>query len=313
MRVLILAEHDGQQLNSSVYQSVTAAKTWAIPIDILVTGKDTKEVAKLAAAITGVHRVLSVEAPHLEHQLAEDVANIITTVGNDYEVILAAHSSFSRNILPRAAALLDVAMISDVLQFKADNTYIRSIYAGNVHAVVQSIDNLQILTIHASNFSAASRDGNAETVILEAPAAFSNSHWVSEQRSVSDRPALSSAKIVISGGRSLGSAENFEKVLAPLAQKLGAALGATRAAVDAGYAPNEIQVGQTGVVVAPELYFAIGVSGAIQHTYGMKDSRIVVAINQDPDAPIFQVADYGLVADLFVAVPALSNEINSNQ
>ncbi len=312
MRVLVLAEHDGQQLNACIYQAVTAAQTWAVPIDILVVGNDKQQVAKQAAAITGVQRVLRVDAAHLEHPLAEDVANIITAIGNDYQVILAAHSSFSRNILPRAAALLDVAMIADVLQIKGENTYIRSIYAGNVHATVQSADSIQILTIHASNFSAATRDGNAELVTLESPAAFTNTRWVSEQRSVSDRPALSSAKVVISGGRSLGSAENFEKILSPLAKKLGAALGATRAAVDAGYAPNDIQVGQTGVVVAPELYFAIGVSGAIQHTYGMKDSRIVVAINQDPDAPIFQVADYGLVADLFVAVPALSNEINSN-
>lgn len=312
MRVLILAEHDDQQLNSSIYQAVTAAQSWAAPIDILVTGNNTEMAAKQAAAITGVQRVLRVDAAHLQHQLAEDIANIITTIGNDYQVILAAHSSFSRNTLPRAAALLDVAMITDVLQIKGDNTYTRSIYAGNVHATVQSVDSIQILTIHTSNFTTATRDGKAEIVTLEAPAAFTNTRWVSQQRSVSDRPALSSAKVVISGGRSLGSAENFDKILSPLAQKLGAALGATRAAVDAGYAPNNIQVGQTGVVVAPELYFAIGVSGAIQHTYGMKDSRIVVAINQDPDAPIFQVADYGLVADLFVAVPALSSQINSN-
>lgn len=313
MRVLILAEHDGQQLNSSIYQAVTAALTWAAPIDLLVVGNDIEEIAKQASAITDVQRVLRVDAAHLEHQLAEDVANIMTTIGNDYQVILAAHSSFSRNILPRVAALLDVAMISDVLQIKGDNTYTRSIYAGNVHATVQSADNIQIITIHTSNFSATARDGNAEIISLDAPTAFTNTRWVSEQRSVSDRPALGSAKVVISGGRSLGSAENFEKILSPLAKKLGAALGATRAAVDAGYAPNDIQVGQTGVVVAPELYFAIGVSGAIQHTYGMKDSRIVVAINQDPDAPIFQVADYGLVADLFVAVPALSDQINNNQ
>ena len=313
MRVLVLAEHDGQQLNASTYQAVTAAQTWAAPIDVLIAGKNTEEVVRQAAAITGVQRVMHVDAAHLQHQLAEDVANIITSISDEYQVILAAHSSLSRNILPRAAALLDVAMISDVLQIKGDNTYTRSIYAGNVHATVQSTDSIQIVTVHASNFSAAAREGNAETVKLEAPAASNNTRWVSEQRSASDRPALSSAKVVIAGGRSLGSAENFEKVLAPLAKKLGAALGATRAAVDAGYAPNDIQVGQTGVVVAPELYFAIGVSGAVQHTYGMKDSRIVVAINQDPDAPIFQVADYGLVADLFVAVPALFNQINSHQ
>ena len=313
MRVLVLAEHDGQQLNSSVYQAVTAAKSWDGLIDILAVGNNIEQVVMQAAAITGVARVLRVDAPHLQHPLAEDIANTIMSIGTEYQVILAAHTSFSRNILPRAAALLDVAMISDVLQIKDNNIYMRSIYAGNVHATVQSIDNIQIITIHASSFSSANREGNAEIVSLKAQAAFAKTRWITEQHSISDRPALSSAKVVISGGRSLGSAENFEKVLSPLAKKLGAALGATRAAVDAGYAPNEIQVGQTGVVVAPELYFAIGVSGAVQHTYGMKDSRIVVAINQDPTAPIFEVADYGLVADLFEAVPDLFNQINSNQ
>lgn len=325
MKVLILAEYGNGQLNSGVLQAVTAAQTWASSVDdaieILVAGKNTDEVARQASAIAGVKQVLRVDADHLEHLLAEDVANIIAKVGSDYQVILAAHSSFSRNILPRAAALLDVAMISDVLQIKADNdqlkhTYVRSIYAGNVYATVQSTDSIQVLTIHASNFAAASLstelNTGAEIIQIEAPAAFTKSRWLSEHHAVSERPALSSAKVVISGGRSLGSAENFENVLAPLAKKLGAALGATRAAVDAGYAPNEIQVGQTGVVVAPELYFAIGVSGAIQHTYGMKDSKIVVAINQDPDAPIFQVADYGLVADLFTAVPELANQIHPN-
>ncbi len=312
MSVLVLAEHDEKQLNISVFQAVTAAQTWATTIDILVVGKNTAVVAQQASTISGVQRVLSVDADHLEHVLAEDVANILTKVGSGYQVILAAHSSFSRNVLPRAAALLDVAMISDVLQIKLDNTYVRSIYAGNVHATVQSSDSIQVLTVHASNFVVANTGSstNAEITQLEAPAAFINTRWISAHKTVSERPALSSAKVVISGGRSLGSAESFEKVLSPLAKKLGAALGATRAAVDAGYAPNEIQVGQTGVVVAPELYFAIGVSGAIQHTYGMKDSKVVVAINQDPDAAIFQVADYGLVADLFTAVPELTEAIS---
>jgi len=314
MSVLILAEHNEKQLSNSVVQAITAAQTWVAAIDVLVVGKNTAAVAQHASAISGVQRVLRVDADHLEHMLAEDFANIITKIGSSYQVILAAHSSFSRNILPRAAALLDVAMISDVLQIKPDNTYVRSIYAGNVHATVQSSDSIQVLTVHASNFVPASSGSstNAEITELEAPAAFTNTRWISEHKTVSERPALSSAKVVISGGRSLGSAESFEKVLSPLAKKLGAALGATRAAVDAGYAPNEIQVGQTGVVVAPELYFAIGVSGAIQHTYGMKDSKVVVAINQDPDAPIFQVADYGLVADLFTAVPELANHIQTS-
>jgi len=311
MSVLVLAEHNGQQLNASVYQAIGAAQTWAASVDLLIVGKATEALAQQAASIAGVQRVLSVDAAHLEHLLAEDVANIVVGIASNYQVILAAHSSFSRNILPRVAALLDVAMIADVLQIKGDNTYTRSIYAGSVHAMVQSIDTIQVLTVHASNFTVAAQGGNAEIVPLAAPDATTKTRWLSEEHSHSDRPALSSAKVVISGGRSLGSAEKFEQLLSPLADKLGAALGATRAAVDAGYAPNELQVGQTGVVVAPNLYFAIGISGAIQHLYGMKDSKVVIAINQDPDAPIFQVADYGLVADLFEAVPEITDSIAS--
>ncbi len=310
MKILILAEHDGKQLSPAVYQAVTAAQFWNAPVEVLIAGSNNSALAEQAAAITGVGRVIQAEAAHLAHQLAEDVANIIVQVAGEYQVILAVHSSFSRNILPRAAALLDVAMISDVLEIKADHTYVRSVYAGNIHTTIQSVDTLQILTIHSSNFVAAKNTAaQVEIVSIVAPAPFTNTRWVSATRSLSDRPALSSAKVVISGGRSLGSAERFEEVLSPLATKLGAALGATRAAVDAGFAPNDIQVGQTGVVVAPDLYIAVGVSGAVQHTYGMKDSKIVVAINQDPDAPIFQVADYGLVADLFEAIPELTNAI----
>ena len=318
MKILILAEHDGKQLSPAFYQAVTAAQFWSAPVEVLVAGSNTNTVAKQAAAIAGVNRVLTVDATHLTHQLAEDVANIIVQIAGDYQVILAAHSSFSRNILPRAAALLDVAMISDVLEIKTDQTYVRAIYAGNIHTTIQSVDALQMLTVHSSNFIAAKNadinhtDVLAEIVTIEVPKPFTNTRWVSETRSLSDRPALNSAKVVISGGRSLGSAERFEEVLSPLASKLGAALGATRAAVDAGFAPNDIQVGQTGVVVAPDLYIAVGVSGAVQHTYGMKDSKIVVAINQDPDAPIFQVADYGLVADLFEAIPELTKAIQSH-
>lgn len=307
MTILILAEHDGTQLNISVQQSVSAARAWGSSIHVLVAGAEA--LAKQAAAIDGVERVIYANAPHLSHLLAEDVASLILSISKDYNVILAAHSSFSRNALPRVAALLDVAMISDVLEIRAHNTYVRSTYAGNVLTTIQSVDAVQVLTVHGSNFAPAALGGNAEVVSIEAPAAFANTEWKSETRSQSERPALGSAKIVVSGGRSLGSAQQFEDVLSPLASKLGAALGATRAAVDAGYAPNDIQVGQTGVVVAPELYIAVGVSGAIQHTYGMRDSKIVVAINQDPDAPIFQVADYGLVADLFEVVPALTAAI----
>jgi electron transfer flavoprotein alpha subunit len=311
MKILLLAEHDGQRLNPAVYHAVTAAQSWNGQVDLLVAGSDVSGVLAEAAAIQGVQCIVKVAAPHLEHPLAEDVANIIAALGPGYQVILAAHSSFSKNILPRAAALLDVAMISDVLEIRDANTYTRSIYAGNVHATVQSLDATQVLTVHSSHFSSAVAGGRAEVIDFDAPPAFGKVNWIAENHVKSDRPALTSAKTVISGGRSLGSAEKFEQTLAPLAAKLGAALGATRAAVDAGYAPNEMQVGQTGVVVAPDLYIAIGISGAVQHTYGMKDSRVVVAINQDPDAPIFQVADYGLVADLFEAVPALLSALNN--
>jgi electron transfer flavoprotein alpha subunit len=308
MKTLIIAEHNGKQLSPAVQQAVTAAQFWQAPIDLLVTGGN-DAIIQAASSINGVGRVLHANAAHLAHPLAEDIANLTLSIASDYQVILAAHSSFSRNILPRVSAMLDVAMISDALTIQANNTYTRSGYTGSIHNVIQSTDKVQVLTIHSSRFAAASLGNNAEVIQIDAPAPFAKSRWVSETHNLSDRPALSSAKIVVSGGRSLGSAEKFEEVLAPLATKLGAALGATRAAVDAGYAPNDIQVGQTGVVVAPELYIAVGVSGAVQHTYGMKDSKIVVAINQDPDAPIFQIADYGLVSDLFEAIPALTAAI----
>lgn len=309
MSILILAEHDGQQLHPAVSRAVTAAQFWNVPIHVLVAGHNTAGIAQQAATLAGVTRVIHAEAPHLAHLLAEDVANLIVSISPDYQVILAAHSSFSRNILPRAAALLDVAMISDVLEIKPDNTYIRAVYAGNVQVTIQSTDAKQVLSVHGSNFAEAGTEASAEVAQLEVPTAFGRTRWLGETRMPSDRPSLGSAKIVVSGGRSLGSAERFNEIMVPLAAKLGAAIGATRAAVDAGYAPNEIQVGQTGIAVAPELYFAVGISGAVQHTAGMKDSRVVVAINQDPDAPIFQVADYGLVADLFQAVPELTAAI----
>lgn len=271
-------------------------------------GKNTEKVSKSAAKIKSINRVIRIDGDHLEHLLAEDAAKILEDLSKNYGVILAAHTWFSRNFLPRLAAILNVSLITDILKIEKNNIYTRAIYAGNVHAKIQSKDAIQLLTIHTSIFDAASKEGgDAEIIINDAPPAVNLSTWKSEKINKSDRPALTDAKVVISGGRSLGSEENFNKVLSPLVDKIGAALGATRAAVDAGYAPNEIQVGQTGVVVAPDLYFAVGVSGANQHIYGMKDSRVVVAINNDPDATIFQFADYGLVADLFDAIP----EINS--
>ena len=310
MNVLVLAEHDGQHLNPITLHAITAAQFWQSPVHVLVAGNALDSLLDSLSDISGVAKVIRAEASHLATPLAEDIANLIVSISTDYRVILAAHSSFSRNALPRVAALLDVAMISDALEIKADQTYVRSIYAGNILTHIQSQDTRQVLTVHSSHYIAAStHGGKAQVSSISVPEAFHKTRWISTKKAQSDRPALSSAKVVVSGGRSLGSAENFEQILSPLAAKLNAAMGATRAAVDAGYAPNDLQVGQTGIVVAPELYIAVGISGAVQHTYGMKDSRIVVAINQDPDAPIFQVADYGLVADLFTAIPAITAAI----
>jgi len=307
---LILAEHDGKKLNDVVFNAIGAAEIWGGSIDLLIIGKGIDELVNHASKIDSVDKIIKFDAPHLEHPLAEDAANIISDIGQDYRVILAPHTWFSRNILPRVAALLDVSMISDVLKINGDNTYIRSTYAGNVHATIKSDEPIQVLTVHSSKFKAVGLNGNALIVDSKAPEPLNLSRWEKERKIESDRPPLINAKVVISGGRSLGSAEKFNEVLAPLADKLEAAIGATRAAVDAGYAPNEIQVGQTGVVVAPDLYIAIGVSGANQHIYGMKDSRVVVAINNDPDATIFQFADYGLVADLFEAVPEMATLVS---
>lgn len=306
MRTLIIAEHDGQHLNEQVARAVTAAQQWQQPVDILVAAAQPDTLAAQAAAIQGVSSVLVASDAALQHPTAEHLAEIIVPLAANYTVVLAAHSAFSKNVLPRVAALLDVNMISDVLQIVSANTYVRGIYAGNVLATVQSSDRKQVLTVRGSKFAAAAKDGAAEIKTVATPAAPAGSRWVAEAFNKSERPPLAAAKVVVSGGRALGSAEAFAEVLAPLADKLHAAIGASRAAVDAGYAPNDLQVGQTGVVVAPELYIAVGISGAIQHAYGMKDSKVVVAINQDPEAQIFKIADYGLVADLFEAVPQLT-------
>ncbi len=306
MRTLIIAEHDGQHLNEQVARAVTAAQHWSQPVDLLIAGAHTEALATQAAALQGVSTVLVASDASLQHATAEHLADLIVPLAASYTVILAAHSAFSKNVLPRVAALLDVNMLSDVLEIVNSNTYVRGIYAGNVLATVQSSDAVQVLTVRGSKFAAAATGASAATQQIAAPAAPAGSQWVSEAFNTSERPPLASAKVVVSGGRAMGSAEAFAEVLAPLADKLQAAIGASRAAVDAGYAPNDLQVGQTGVVVAPELYIAVGISGAIQHAYGMKDSKIVVAINQDPEAQIFKIADYGLVADLFEAVPQLT-------
>ncbi len=306
MRTLIIAEHDGQHLNEQVARAVTAAQQWQQPVDVLIAAAQPDTLAVQAAAIQGISSVLVASDAALQHPTAEHLAEIIVPLAANYTVVLAAHSAFSKNVLPRVAALLDVNMISDVLQIVSANTYVRGIYAGNVLATVQSSDSKQVLTVRGSKFAAAAKDGAAGIQAIATPAAPAGSRWVAEAFNKSERPPLAAAKVVVSGGRALGSAEAFAEVLAPLADKLHAAIGASRAAVDAGYAPNDLQVGQTGVVVAPELYIAVGISGAIQHAYGMKDSKVVVAINQDPEAQIFKIADYGLVADLFEAVPQLT-------
>lgn len=310
MKVLILGEHDGRHLKVGTRQAVTAARQLGDDVDLLLTGHSLDGVAAAAGGLKGVSRVLVADAPHLAAGLAEDVAALVVSLAGGYGAILAPHGTFARNALPRAAAMLDVAMLSDVLEIRGDNTYLRPIYAGNLVAIVRSGDPIQVLTVRGSRFALAEDGGQAEVVALAAGPAFPGSRRIGARHGAGDGPELGSARVVVSGGRCLGSSERFDEVLSPLAEALGAALGATRAAVDAGYAPNEIQVGQTGTIVAPDLYFAIGVSGAVQHTAGMKDSKIVVAINKDPEAPIFEVADYGLVADLFDAVPALTAALN---
>ena len=308
MRILLLGEHDGRQLKTSTRQAVNAAGYLGETVDLLLVGHGLGEVVQSARTLQGVSRVLVADAPSLAAGLAEDLAALIVRLVAEtgYEVVIGAHGSFTRNILPRVAAILDVAMLSDVLEILGDRTYRRPIYAGNLVATVRSDDAVQVLTVRGSRFSPAENGNAADIVAVHPESTFSGARLLATHRCGSDGPELDSARVVVSGGRCLGNAERFEAVLAPLADVLGGALGATRAAVEAGYAPNEMQVGQTGVIVAPDLYFAIGISGAVQHTAGMKDSRIVVAINLDPEAPIFEVADYGLVADLFEAVPELT-------
>ena len=304
--VLLIAEFDATGLKTATRQSVHAAQSWSLPIDVLVLGTANAAALEQAQKLAGVRKVLHANAEHLNHPRAEDAAKLLQSLAADYSVVLAPHTSQAKNILPRFAALQDVGMVSEALEINAPHGYVRPIYAGNLLATVDNKAGLQVLTVRASRWKAVALDGNAELVAVAAPAADSRVRWISVDHAGGERPELSSARVVVTGGRSLGSAEKFDAVLGPLATQLGAALGATRAAVDAGYAPNDIQVGQTGTIVAPELYLAFGVSGAIQHLAGIKDSRVIVAVNTDPDAMIFQVADYGLVADLFDVAPELT-------
>lgn len=309
MKALVLAEHDNQVLKPATHALVTAALQTADAVAVLVAGAACTAVAEAAAGIDGVDRVLLADHAVYKEHLAEPLAALVVALAVDYSVILAAASTTGKNFLPRVAALLDVAQVSEIVAVVDRATFVRPIYAGNALATVRSHDAVKVLTVRTSAFDAAGASAASapvSPVTFVAPA--QRSEFVSASHNQSSRPELGAARVVIAGGRGLGSAENF-RLLDPLADKLGAAIGASRAAVDAGYAPNDLQVGQTGKVVAPELYIAVGISGAIQHLAGMKDSRVIVAINKDAEAPIFQVADYGLVADLFEALPALTAQL----
>ncbi len=311
MKTLVIAEHDNQQLNAVTLNVLDAATRLGGEIDILVAGESCAAVAEQAAAITGVSRVLLSEASHYAGQLAEELALLAveTVQQGGYQAVLAPSSTFGKNLAPRVAALLDVAQVSDVIEIKAVGSYVRPIYAGNVMLTVESAEPVQVLTVRPTAFDAAEQGGSAEVVATAAVASAGVSALLGRELSKSDRPELGSAEVVVSGGRGLGDGDKYRQVLEPLADKLGAALGASRAAVDAGFVPNDYQVGQTGKIVAPQLYLAVGISGAIQHLAGMSDSKVIVAINKDADAPIFQIADYGLEADLFEAVPELTAQL----
>jgi electron transfer flavoprotein alpha subunit len=305
MAVLVIADHDNASLKDATHKVVTAALALSGDVDLLVAGQGAKGVAEAASKITGVRKVLLAESAELGQGLAEAVQDLIVPLMANYDAVLTPATSQGKNFSPRIAAKLDVAQISDVIEVIDGSTFVHPIYAGNALETVQSSDAKKVVTVRPTAFKPAAEGGSAAVETIAAPAAPAKTRFVDQQLVKSARPELAGAKIVVSGGRALGSAEEFQRVIEPLADKLGAAVGASRAAVDAGYAPNDYQVGQTGKVVAPELYIAIGISGAIQHLAGMKDSKVIVAINKDSDAPIFQVADYGLVADYKAAVPEL--------
>ncbi|NWK43985.1 electron transfer flavoprotein subunit alpha/FixB family protein [Ralstonia pickettii] len=306
MTALVIAEHDNQSIKAATLNTVTAAAQCGGDVHVLVAGAGCGAAAQAAAQIAGVTKVLVADAPQFADGLAENVAEQALAVAGNYSHILAPATAYGKNILPRVAAKLDVAQLSDITKVDGPDTFERPIYAGNAIATVQSADKVKVITVRGTAFDpAAATGGAAATENLTAVADAGISQFVSREVTKSDRPELTAAKIIVSGGRGVGSGENYTKVLTPLADKLGAALGASRAAVDAGFVPNDYQVGQTGKIVAPQLYIAVGISGAIQHLAGMKDSKVIVAINKDPEAPIFQVADYGLVGDLNAVVPEL--------
>jgi electron transfer flavoprotein alpha subunit len=306
MAALVIAEHDNQSLKAATLNTVTAALACSSEVDVLVAGKAAEAVAKAAAQIAGVRKVILVEADFLKDQLAEPVAEQIVVLAAAYEHVLAPATAHGKNVMPRVAAKLDVAQLSDIIKVVSPDTFERPIYAGSAIATVQTADAKKIVTVRITGFNPAAATGGAGAVEKQnAQPGTGKSRFVSRELTKSNRPELTAAKIIVSGGRGMGSGENFRKVLEPLADRLNAAIGASRAAVDAGFVTNDYQVGQTGKIVAPQLYIAVGISGAIQHLAGMKDSKVIVAINKDPDAPIFEVADYGLVGDLFEAVPEL--------
>ena len=311
MPVLIVAEHDNKALKDPTAKALTAAKALGGEMHVLVAGQDCRPVAEAAAKLDGVAKVLVADAPAYAHLMAEPAAALIVALAMPYDAIVAASTTTGKNIMPRVAALLDVMQISDITKVVAADTFERPIYAGNAIQTVKSRDGKKVITVRTAAFQPTGPGPSAAPIeVVQAAADPAISSFVGEELSKSDRPELTAARIVISGGRAMQNRENFAKLIEPVADKLGAAVGASRAAVDAGYAPNDWQVGQTGKVVAPELYIAVGISGAIQHLAGMKDSKVIVAINKDEEAPIFQVADYGLVADLFQALPQLSEELS---
>jgi electron transfer flavoprotein alpha subunit len=310
MTTLLLAEHDNKTLKDSTNKALTAAKALGAEVHVLVAGGGCKAVADAAAKLDGVGKVLLADAPAYEHALAEPLAALIVSLAPNYDAIVAAATTNGKNVMPRVAALLDVMQVSEVSKVLAPDTFERPTYAGNAIQTVKSKDAKKVITVRTSTFQAAGEGGSAAVETVAAAADPAISSFVGEELSKSERPELTSAKVIISGGRAMQSRDNFTKYIEPIADKLGAAVGASRAAVDAGYAPNDWQVGQTGKVVAPELYIAVGISGAIQHLAGMKDSKVIVAINKDEEAPIFQVADYGLVADLYQALPELGAELD---
>ncbi|TAT95372.1 electron transfer flavoprotein subunit alpha/FixB family protein (plasmid) [Rhizobium ruizarguesonis] len=309
MAILLLADHDNASLSDQTAKALTAATKIGGDVHVLVAGKAAKAAADAAAKLAGVSKVLLAESDELANNLAEPLADLIVSLSASYDTILSAATSVGKNVLPRVAALLDVAQVSEIIEVISSDTFKRPIYAGNAIQTVQATDAKKVITVRTASFAAAPEGGSAAVEAIPAVSDPGLSTFVRDALSNSDRPELTSAKIIISGGRALGSAEKFREVILPLADKLGAAVGASRAAVDAGYAPNDWQVGQTGKVVAPQLYIACGISGAIQHLAGMKDSKVIVAINKDEEAPIFQVADYGLVADLFDALPELEKAL----